>query len=84
LDGATHRDIAFLEACGAEPYPRIIVRDIGRAAKLMVVEGAETSPRIAHWNPHPHTAMTTTHGSMAFAVDVSERRTVFCESLDAR
>ena len=45
-----------LEMWAGEPHPRMIVRDIEQGAKLTVVEGAKTSPRITRWNPHPHAA----------------------------
>ena len=45
-----------LEMWVGESHPRMIVHDIEQGAKLTVVEGAKTSPRITRWNPHPHAA----------------------------
>jgi hypothetical protein len=45
-----------LEMWGGESYPRMVVHDIEQGAKLMVVEGAKTSPRIMRWSSHPNTA----------------------------
>jgi hypothetical protein len=42
-----------LEIWASEPYPRVIVRDIERAARLRVVENVNDGPRFARYRPHP-------------------------------
>jgi hypothetical protein len=45
-----------LEMWGGELYPRMIVRDIVRAARLTVIENVNAGPRVARYRPHPGTA----------------------------
>jgi hypothetical protein len=42
-----------LEMWGGELYPRMIVRDIVRAATLTVIENVNAGPRVARYRPHP-------------------------------
>jgi hypothetical protein len=43
-----------LEVWGGEPYPRGIVRDIEKGAKLTIVESETERPRLVRYRPHPN------------------------------
>jgi|SRR6516162_5318121 hypothetical protein len=42
------------EVWGGEPYPRGIIKDIEKGAKLTIIETATDGPRLARYRRHPN------------------------------